>query len=274
MSADIFRRVTFRAYLALFLFLLMAPLLVMTASAFNTPSYPQAWPIEGFTFAWFSKLMISYDLIEGLGNSLIIALAVTALSVPIGLAAAIVMSQLQARFRAIYYLVAISPMLTPGIITGVATVVFWRETTRQIGLTFLYNGLFLSVAAQTTFVSTLCMLIILARLQRFDPSQEEAALDLGASPLQIFTSITLPFLRPALISSVVLSLLSSIEEFNATTFTILAQKTLTTVLAGRIRVGLTPEISALAVLIVSLTLIGAVAHEIFARHKSRRAKAD
>jgi spermidine/putrescine transport system permease protein len=153
-------------------------------------------------------------------------------------------------------------MLTPGIITGVATVVFWRELTRWTGLDPLYNGYLLTILAQITFVATLCMLVVLARLQRFDRRQEEAALDLGASPLLIFFSITLPFLRPALVSSAILGLLSSMEEFNATTFAILAEKTLTTVLAGRIRSGLSPEISALAVLIVGLTLACAIAYEI------------
>lgn len=265
MKADPMHRAAFYIYLGLFILLLLAPLAVMALSAFNAPTYPQAWPIEGLTLAWFRKLATSSDLLDGLRNSVVIAVAVTALSVPIGLAAAIVMNQLQARFRSIYYLVVISPMLTPGIITGVATVVFWREITRQAGLSYLYNGLLLSVIAQTTFISSLCMLIVLARLQRFDRSQEEAALDLGATPLQIFFGITLPFLRPALASSAVLALLSSVEEFNATTFTILADKTLTTVLAGRIRVGLTPEISALAVVIVALTLLLAVGYEVASR---------
>lgn len=257
--------IAFRIYLGAFLALLLAPLAVMAVSAVNLPSYPQAWPVEGLTFAWFEKLPYSHDLMDGLRNSLIIAVLVTLLTVPIGTAGAMVMEQLKARFRPIYYVVVISPMLTPGIITGVATVVFWRGVTRQTGLPLLYNGIFLTVAAQITFISTLCMLIVLARLQRFDRSQEEAALDLGAKPLQIFLHITLPFLRPALISSAVLSLLSSVEEFNATTFTILADKTLTTVLAGRIRVGLTPEISALAIAIVTLTLLIAIVYEVSRR---------
>lgn len=265
MRPTLSHRILFRLYLGAFLALLLAPLAVMAVSSVNPPSYPQAWPIEGLTFAWFEKLPYSRDLMDGLWNSLVIAVAVTLLAVPIGTAGAMVMDQLKARFLPIYYVVVISPMLTPGIITGVATVVFWREVTRQTGLTPLYNGIFLTVAAQVTFISTLCMLVVLARLQRFERSQEEAALDLGATPLQIFLHIILPFLRPALLSSAMLSLLSSVEEFNATTFTILADKTLTTVLAGRIRVGLTPEISALAVAIVAITLLVAVAYEISRR---------
>ncbi len=86
------------------------------------------------------------------------------------------------------------------------------------------------------------MLIFLSRLQRYDRTQEEAALDLGASRTQVFFHILLPFLRPASFSAAVIAFLSSFENYNTTTFAILADKTLTTVLAGRVRAGLTPAV--------------------------------
>lgn len=92
MKADPMHRAAFYIYLGLFILLLLAPLAVMALSAFNAPTYPQAWPIEGLTLAWFRKLATSSDLLDGLRNSVVIAVAVTALSVPIGLAAAIVMN--------------------------------------------------------------------------------------------------------------------------------------------------------------------------------------
>lgn len=265
MRRTFLQTVAFRTYLAVFLLLLLAPLIVMTLSAFNTAAYPQALPFEGFTLNWFRKFAQSRDLLDGVWSSLRIATVVTLFAVPIGLAAALVMNELQDRFRPFYYIIVMSPMLTPGIIIGVSTVVFWRAVSEQTGFFGLYNGFTLTVLAQITFVSALCMLVSLSRLQRFDRSQEEAALDLGASPLTILLTVKLPFLRPAVISAVVLAVLSSVEEFNATTFTILADKTLTTVLAGRIRAGLSPEISALAVIIIGLTLLGAVLYEITRR---------
>ena len=89
----------------------------------------------------------------------------------------------------------------------------------------------------------------------------------------MFFHILLPFLKPALLSAAVLAFLSSFENYNTTTFAILADKTLTTALAGRVRQGTTPAISALAVLIIAITLIGAVIYEILRRREQARDEA-
>jgi len=192
-----------------------------------------------------------------------------AVSVPLGLAGAIVMTQVYARARGLYYLVVVSPVLTPGVIVGISTVIFWKDVTAWTGAKSLFTGFFLATLGQSTFISSYCMLIFLSRLQRYDRAQEEAALDLGASRTQVFLHILLPFLRPAVFSAAVIAFLSSFENYNTTTFAILADKTLTTVLAGRVRAGMTPSISALAVLIILVTASGALLYEI-ARAKERR----
>ena len=265
MTSGPLQRVMFAVYVAVFFVYLLGPLAVMGVTAFNTPQYPQVWPIEGFTLDWFGQLFADADMMYGLQMSVWIGLLVVALSVPIGLAGAIVMTQIQPRVRSAYYLVVVSPVLTPGIIIGISTVVFWRQFTGQTGTRFLYDGVVLTVLGQASFISAYCMLIILARLQRFDRAQEEAALDLGASYPQVFFHILLPFLKPALFSAAVLAFLSSFENYNTTTFSILSDKTLTTVLAGRVRQGSTPSISALAVIIVAATVLGAVAYELWKR---------
>ena len=265
MKADPFQRVLFAVYIVVFFLYLLGPLAVMGVSAFNTPQYPQVWPIEGVTLDWFAMLFADQDMMTGLRMSIWIGLLVVAISVPIGLAGAIVMTQIQARVRSAYYLVVVSPVLTPGIIIGISTVVFWRQFTGQTGTRFLYDGVVLTVLGQASFISAYCMLIILARLQRFDRAQEEAALDLGATYPQMFRHILLPFLKPALASAAVLAFLSSFENYNTTTFSILSDKTLTTVLAGRVRQGSTPAISALAVIIVAATILGAIAYEVYKR---------
>lgn len=265
MKADPFQRVLFAVYIVVFFLYLLGPLAVMGVSAFNTPQYPQVWPIEGVTLDWFAMLFADQDMMTGLRMSIWIGLLVVAISVPIGLAGAIVMTQIQARVRSAYYLVVVSPVLTPGIIIGISTVVFWRQFTGQTGTRFLYDGVVLTVLGQASFISAYCMLIILARLQRFDRAQEEAALDLGATYPQVFRHILLPFLKPALASAAVLAFLSSFENYNTTTFSILSDKTLTTVLAGRVRQGSTPAISALAVIIVAATILSAIAYEVYKR---------
>jgi spermidine/putrescine transport system permease protein len=256
-------------YIGLFFLYLFGPLLVMSVTAFNTPSYPQALPFEGFTLEWFSKLWNHRLMMEGLWNSIIIGIGVVAISVPVGLAASIIMNQIYHRARGLFYLVTVSPLLTPGVIIGISTVIFWKDA---FGLTdwskaTFYKGIILSILGQSSFVAAYCLLIIMARLTRFDRAQEEAALDLGASYPQVFWHVLLPFLRPALFSAGVIAFLSSFENFNTTTFAILADKTLVTVLAGEARQGTTPALSALAVIIIAISLAGALIFEVLKRRE-------
>ena len=270
MTAASAKRAALGLYIGLFFLYLFGPLLVMGISAFNTSSYPTVIPFEGFTWNWFLALANDKDMIYGLQNSLIIGVCVVALAVPVGLAGAIMMQQITPRARGFYYLVVVSPVLTPGVIIGISTVIFWRDLTTTLGSRLLYNGDFLTVLGQSSFISASCMLICIARLQRFDRALEEAGLDLGASRTQIFWHILLPFMRPALLSSAALAFLSSFENYNTTTFAILADKTLTTVLAGRVRQGSTPAISALAVVIIAVTICGALLYEVLKRRDDAR----
>ena len=273
MSSKLIFRLMMGFYLTLFFAFLFGPLVVMCVTAFNTPSYPQAWPLEGFTLEWFVKLYNDRGVMEGLYNSFLIGALVVALSVPMGLAGAIVMTQVYPRARGLYYLVVVSPVLTPGVIIGISTVIFWKDVAHWTGTDSLFNGILLATFGQATFISAYCMLIFLSRLQRYDRVQEEAALDLGASRTQVFFDILLPFLRPAIVSAAVIAFLSSFENYNTTTFAILANKTLTTVLAGRVRQGMTPAISALAFVIIAITVVGAIVYEAVKRAELKRANA-
>jgi len=273
MTSRVILRAMVGFYIAIFLLYLFGPLMVTGITAFNEPTYPQAWPFETFTLKWFVALWNHRAMMEGLQNSVIIGLAVVALSVPMGLAASIMMNQIYARARGLFYLVTVSPVLTPGVIIGISTVIFWKDALALSDFTksTFYNGLVLATLGQASFISAYCMLIISARLQRFDRGQEEAALDLGASFPQVFWHIQLPFLRPALISAAVIAFLTSFENYNTTTFAILADKTLVTVIAGEVRQGTTPALSALAVVIITISLLGAIAYEILKRREEARA---
>lgn len=274
MSSRLVMRGMIGFYIFLFFAYLFGPLIVMSITAFNTPSYPQAYPFEAFTLNWFVKLWNHRAMMDGIKNSIVIGLGVVAISVPVGLAAAIMMGQIYHRARSVFYLVTVSPVLTPGVIIGISTVIFWKD---MMGLTdftkaYFYKGIILAIFGQASFVAAYCLLIIMARLQRFDRSQEEAALDLGASFPQVFWHILVPFLKPALISASVIAFLSSFENYNTTTFAILADKTLVTVLAGEVRQGTTPALSALAVVIIGLSLIGAIFYEIAKRREEAAAQ--
>jgi spermidine/putrescine transport system permease protein len=262
-------------YILLFFGYLFGPIIVMTLTAFNTPSYPQAYPLEGFTLDWFVKLWNDRAMMDGLTNSIIIGIAVVLIAVPVGLAAAIIMTQVYHRARGLYYLVTISPLLTPGVIIGISTVIFWKDVLELTAFTkaTFYKGMVLATLGQASFISAYVLLIFMARLTRFDRAQEEAALDLGATHPQVFWHILIPFLKPAIVSAVVIAFLSSFENYNTTTFAILADRTLVTVLAGQVRQGTTPALSALAVVIIGISLAGAITYEVLKRREQRRAEA-
>jgi spermidine/putrescine transport system permease protein len=261
-------------YIFIFLMYLFGPLIIMSLTSFNSAEFPAITPWECFSWRWFQEGKIAYDgqhlaglatdwrLHDGLINSLIIGLGVVVLAVPIGMAASIVLTQVHSRLRTIFYSVSIMPVLFPGVIIGISTVVLWDRIATIGGGGFISdigrNGIFLTILGQTCFISTYCFLIFVARLQRFDQTQEEAALDLGANQTQVFFKILIPYLMPAIASSAVIAFLASFENYNTTVFSILADQTLTTVVASKVRLGISPAISALALVIITLTIMVAI----------------
>lgn len=256
------------AYLVVFFGYLLGPLFIMGITAFNSPGFPKASPWECLTFEWFDVLANDQRIINGLYNSAMVGGGTVVLSLLIGLAGALVLTQIWPKLRATYYTMVIAPILIPGVVLGISTLVFWGRINTLLGFPddgFLRNGIFLTILGQTTFISSYCMLIFIARLARFDPGLMEAALDLGASHAQAFRKILLPFLKPAFGSAAVIAFLASFENYNTTTFTFGTFPTLTIELSQKVRYGINPSISALAVIIVTLTIIGALVHEVYQR---------
>ncbi len=275
MIKDQIQRYFVIGFVVLFFVYLFGPLIVMGISAFNTSTFPRMSPWDCFSTEWFDVLIQDTRLMEGLRNSVFIGFGVVLLAVPIGLAGALVLMQAKPRIRPWYYTITIAPILVPGVVLGISTLLFWDRFGLLFGASetsIFYDGIFLTVIGQSTFISAYAMLIFIARLQRFDPVLEEAALDLGATHVQTFRKVLLPFLKPAIGSAAVLAFLASFENYNTTIFTIVSSSTLTTVLASKVRYGIDPSISALAVSIVFLTLVGAVLYEISQRREMRKAK--
>ena len=276
-------------YIFIFFTYLFGPLVIMSITAFNSAEFPSVTPWECFSFRWFNEGKIAYDgqhlaglatdwrLHEGLITSFKIGLGVVLLSVPIGLSAALVLTQVHSRFRTAFYSVSIMPVLFPGVIIGISTVVLWDRIASMGGgglATQLgRNGIFLTILAQTCFISTYCFLIFVARLQRFDQTQEEAALDLGASQTQVFFKILIPYMMPAIASSCVIAFLASFENYNTTVFSILSDQTLTTVIASKVRLGISPAISSLALVIILITLTVTIVYEVLRRREDEKNRA-
>lgn len=258
-------RIFIGLYLCLFFAYLFLPLLYMSAAAFNDSRLPAAVPWQGFTLQWFGDLFKDSMLWDSLVNSILVGIGVVALSIPIGLNAALLLHSLEKRARTFTYGIMVSPILMPGVILGISTLVFWRGF--DIG-----GGLHLSIFAQTTFIASYCLMMFQARLQRLDPNWEEAALDLGASHLQVMRRIILPFLMPTAIGAAVIAFLQSFENYNTTLFVYGSDRTLTIYLAGKVRIGLTPAVNALSVIFILLTVLAAVLYEWRRRAEMRPAR--
>ncbi|WJH41068.1 ABC transporter permease [Aliirhizobium terrae] len=252
----------FRFYLWLFLAYMLLPLVIMGGAAFNDSRFPSVYPWQGFTWTWFIELWNDARLLNALRNTIFVAVAVVALSVPIGTAAAILVNSVAGVARTALYGMMVAPILIPGAVIGISTLLFWNTLS-------VAPGLHLSVLGQVSYISAFVMLLVLARLQGFDRSLEEAALDLGASHAQVVRRILLPHLYPALGAGAAIAFFQSIENFNVTLFTRGPYDTLTVYVFSKVRSGITPTINALAVILIAVTIAAIVLVEIRRRQTHR-----
>ena len=254
----------FHAYMVVFLLYMLLPLVVMGGAAFNDSRFPSVYPWVGFTDRWFVELWNDGRLWGAFRNTILVAVAVVALSIPIGTAAAILINSLSGVARSVLYGLMVAPVLTPGAVIGISTLLFWNKFS-------VPAGLHLSVLGQVSYIAAFVMLLVLARLQSFDRQLEEAALDLGASHAQVLRRILLPHLYPAIGAGAAIAFFQSIENFNVTLFTRGTSNTLTVYVFSKVRSGITPTINALALILISVTLICAIWYEVARRRAERRA---
>jgi len=253
-----------RVYLAVFFGYMLFPMAYLALLAFNDSRIPTHRDFS-FTLKWFGAAWEDRRMWEGLENSVYIALLVVVISVALGLGGALMLVRLQVRAKSLVYAILVSPILAPGIVLGISAFIFWSQ---QLGFRASW---WTAALAQSSFISAYCMLIFMARLQRFDTTLEEAGLDLGASPRQVFWRITLPYMRPAFLSAAALSFLQSFENYTTTYFSIGAESTFTIFIANKVRQGVTPAVNAVAVIIIVTTIVVAVVYEVRKRRRSRRA---
>ena len=254
-------------YSVLFILYLLLPLVVMGAAAFNDSRFPSPLPWQGFTWRWFIDLYNDETMRDAAINTLIVGIFVVLLAVPIGTAGAILVNSLKGRSRTLLYAAMIAPVLTPGAVIGISTLLFWYKFN-------VPAGLHLSVLGQTSFIAAYVMLMVLARLQSFDGALEEAALDLGASHSQMLRRVLIPHLYPAILAGAVLAFFQSVENFNTTQFTRGSSTTLTVYVGSKVRSGITPTINALALIMISVTIVCAILYEIKRRRDAIKLAAE
>ena len=251
-------------YIAAFYIFLFAPLVVVAVFAFNASPFPSP-PWRGFTLEWFTgtgavfgKPGVLQDPIwlTTIGNSLKVAVPVAVLAVLLGTVNAWLLERAQFPGKTLLAMMMLWPLVIPGVVLGISILAFfsrvanWLEEWLQMDLDLLRPGLSLVVLGQLSFILTISTLIIAARLRKFDRSLEEAAFDLGASRARVLRSITLPFLRPALIGAGLVALLMSFENFNTTLMLVGSDAPLPITMYGQMREGATPAINAVSLLVM------------------------
>lgn len=230
---------------AVFVFLYL-PILVLVGYSFNASKLNVLW--EGFTLKWYAEVWDNVRIIRALKNSLIVASVTTLISVVIGTAGAWLLHRYRYRFSRTIQTLVFVPMIMPEIIMGISLLMFF--TVLQLELGFLTV-----ILAHVTFCFPFVMVAVQARLQGLDPALEEAAQDLGASPLQAFWLVVVPCLRPAIISGALMAFTLSMDELIVTVFTTgAASATLPTVVFGMAKIGLNPMLNALSAVFVVTTI--------------------
>ena len=253
------------AYVALFFVYLIAPLLVVGVFAFNDSMFPSL-PWGGFTLDWFfndtePRLGLFHDgrLLDSIWTSFYIACWVTVLSVAVGTSNAFLFERKTFPLKSFLYMLMLLPLVVPGVILGISILVFsstianWLDGSFGVDVDFLRPSKFLVILGQFSFITTITTLVISARLRKFDTQLEEAAQSLGASKLVAVRTVTIPYLKPAIIGSAIVAFLMSFENFNTTLMLVGSDQPLTIAMYGRLREGSTPELNALSLLLMAVS---------------------
>ena len=257
-------------YVVTFFVFLFVPLVVVALFAFNDANYP-APPWRGFTLDWFfggagrTGLFADAPLMTSIGTSVIVAAWVTVLSIAVGTANAFLLERAQFRGKAALSLLMLAPLVIPGVILGISILAFASRLAQFVGdasgveLDFLRPGLPLVVAGQFSYIVSIATLTIAARLKRFDVTLEEAAFNLGASRAEVLWTVTLPYLKPALIGAMAISFLMSFENFNTTLMLVGSDPPLTIMMYGRMREGASPVLNAVSLFLMIASALIALA---------------
>ncbi|HHZ09672.1 MAG TPA: ABC transporter permease [Rhizobiales bacterium] len=233
--------------LALVFAFLYIPIGVLIALSFNEGGLPTVW--SGFSLKWYGSLASNGQILSAALNTLIVALASTAIATALGTLLAIGVEIRRRRGRALEALI-FAPMIIPDIVLAIALLSFFSILNVTMGLHTI-------MLAHVVFNIAFVCAVVRARLKSFDWSVVEASTDLGATALTTFRRITLPMIAPAVIAGALLAFTLSVDEFIIAFFTAGAGRASTTLpmqIYAMIRFGVTPELNALATLVIAVSV--------------------
>lgn len=238
--------------------LLYIPVLVMMAFSFNAGKLSSVW--SGFSVKWYGALLTNEALLAALGKSLLIAGIAASLSTIFGILIATAFVRFgHFRFRLLLSALASAPLVIPEVVMGLSMLLLFIGMEQWLGWP-TGRGLDTIIIAHATFGMCFAAVVIQARLRQFDRSLEEAAMDLGARQPYVFFSVTLPLIMPAIISAWLLTFTLSFDDLVIASFVSgPGSSTLPIVIFSKVRLGVTPEINAIATLMIVIIAIGVIA---------------
>ncbi len=230
---------------------LYLPIILLIIFSFNESRLVTVW--AGFSTKWYGELMQNEAMLDAAWVTLRVAFFSATIACFLGTMAALVLVR-TGRFygRTLFSGMIYAPLVMPEVITGLSLLLLFIA----IGLD---RGLITVILAHTTFCMCYCAVVVSSRLVSFDRSVEEAALDLGATPLDAFFSVTLPIIAPAVVAGWLLSFTLSLDDLVIASFTTgPGATTLPIKIYSAVRLGVSPEINALSTILITVVTIGVV----------------
>lgn len=250
---------------------LYAPILSLVIFSFNKSRLVTVW--GGFSTKWYGELFRDPQILEAAWVSLRIALASATIAVVVGTVAAFVLIRFQ-RFRgkSLLSMMITAPLVMPEVIIGLSLLLMFVAMENVLGWPG-NRGLLTIIIAHSTFGAAYAAVIIQSRLVDMDLSIEEAALDLGARPLRVFFDVTLPVIAPALMSGWLLAFTLSLDDLVVASFVSgPGASTLPMVIFSKVRLGVSPDVNALATIIIGLVSLGIIVAALQINRSSRQSQ--
>ena len=234
-------------YLGLIFILMYLPIAVVIVFSFNESKLPVRF--TGLSLKWYQELIHDDAMLESLGNSLFLGVVSCLVSAVIGTLGAVGLSRIHWKTKGILEYISILPLMIPEIILGMVLMAFFYMLNLPFGMLTLLIG-------HTVFCVPYILMAVKARLAGMDPSLEEAARDLGASPFRAFLDITLPLILPAVMSGSLLAFAMSMDDVVISIFVNSPRvSTLPIKVYTQLKTGVTPEINALCTIMLAVTLL-------------------
>jgi putrescine transport system permease protein len=277
MKAASLHRLFARSWLGLGYAFLYVPIVALVVYSFNASPIPNEW--RGFTLRWYAALASDEELLAGLALSLKIAFSTACSAIVLGTLAAFAMTRYRRFFGSTLFAgMVAAPLVMPEVIIGLSLLLMLvslqRATEAAFGVGFPERGMLTIWLGHLLLGMAYATVVVRARLQTLNPQLEEAAMDLGARPWQVFWLVTLPMIGQALLSAFLLTFTLSLDDVVLSAFLSgPGATTMPLVIFSRARLGLNPSVNAVATLIIGVVAIGvAIASFVIARTERRRAE--